>query len=230
MSYKRADAILTQNMFEYVTYVVREEEAEAYRKAGVENVLAIPSGAVNDFMSTLYWIINNTPEEVICIADDDIGHFIYRMDDTTYLEFRDGTPDKEKITSEVERIGQLIKDLGIGLAFDQPSIAPYGYDREFQFKGMPGHIRWINKSAFKAKYDATDPATSDVDMMMQELLHNRIILQPKYLCVRAGMDTNEGAIEDRQEHLDMVEAMKNKWGRYYDYNHKKNYARINVTR
>lgn len=230
MSYKRSQAIMSQDMFEYCTYVVREEEAELYRQAGVENILAIPKDTVYDFMSTLYWIIDNTPEDVIFIADDDIKKFVYRMDDTSPIEIEDGVPDKEKITSEVERIAQLIFDLGIGFAFDQPNLAPYNYDREFQFKGMPGHMRWINKKKFKAVYDPEDGASSDVDIMMQELLSNRVCLQPKYLCVDALMDINEGIIENRQEHIDMVESMKNKWGKYYEYDYKKNTARIAVDR
>lgn len=230
MSYMRPNEILSWHLFEYCTYVVRAEEEEAYRKAGITSLLVIPDGAVHDFMSTLYWIIDNTPEDVIFVADDDILKFVYRMDDTRYLELPDESPDKEKITSEVERIGQLIYDLDIGMAFDQPTMAPYAYDREFQMKGMPGHIRWINKKALKATYDAEDPATSDVDMMMQELLHNRICLQPKYLCVKAYMDTNEGYTEQRSVHMELVESMKNKWGKYYGYNHKRNFATINVQR
>ncbi|MBO6267611.1 MAG: hypothetical protein J6N19_00535 [Clostridium sp.] len=230
MSYKRANRIMTKNFFEYCTYVVREEEAEAYREAGVEDLLVIPKGAVYSFMSTLYWIIQNTPEDLIYIADDDIIRFMYRMDDKRYLELEKGVPDKEMITSEIERIGQLILDLDIGLAFDNAQPATYVYHSEFEFKGMPGHMRWINKNALKAKYDRKDPATSDVDMMMQELLNNRIILQPRYLCVDAFMDTNEGEQKTRQRHLNVVEAMKQKWGRYFGYNYKKNTARINVKR
>ena len=229
MSYRRPDRILTKHLFEYCTYVVREEEAELYRKAGIDDMMAIPTGEVVGFMSTLYWIIDHAKEDVIFVADDDIEKFVYRMDDTTYLE-KDGLPDKEKITSEVERIAQLIYDLGIGLAFDQPTIAPYAYDAEFHFVGMPGHIRWINRKALKATLDRTDPAVSDVDMMMQELLKNRIILQPRYLCVKAGMDVNKGAERTRKEHLLLVEAMQNKWGRYYGYNHKRNIAVLNVKR
>lgn len=120
--------------------------------------------------------------------------------------------------------------MNIGFAFDQPTLALYAYDKEFQFKGMPGHIRWINKSALKAKYDKNDPATSDIDMMMQELLYNRVVLQPKYLCVKAFMDTNDGYNSDRQAHYDMVESMKNKWGKYYDYDFKRNIARLLVDR
>ncbi|WP_304965614.1 hypothetical protein [uncultured Oscillibacter sp.] len=230
MSYKRSNAIMTKHLFEYCTYVVREEEAELYRAAGVDDILAIPKGEVWNFMSTLYWIINNTPEDVIFIADDDIEKFVYRMDDTTYLELPDGSPDVEKITSEVERIAQLLFDLDLGLAFDQPTLAPYAYDREFQFKGMPGHIRWVNKKKLRATYTRGELTPSDVDMALQELMYNRIILQPKYLCVKAFMDKNDGAKNDRRAFLEFTEAMRNKWGKYYAYNKKRNIGAIRVKR
>ena len=230
MSYRRPKEIKTKHLLEYCTYVVREEEAEAYKASGIDDMLVIPDGAVKSFMSTLYWIIDNAPEDVMFIADDDIERFVYRMNDTANIEDEDGNPDKERATAEIERIAQLMVDLNVGYAFDQPTLAPYAYDCEFKFVGMPGHIRWINKLALKAKYDPKDPAASDVDMMMQELLKNRIILQPRYLCAKAGMDLNEGATRTRQGHLALVESMKNKWGVYYDYNLKRNVARINVKR
>ena len=104
------------------------------------------------------------------------------------------------------------------------------YTSEFAFKGMPGHIRWVNKSAFKARLNTEDPATSDIDMAMQELLMNRIILLPKYFLSSAYMDTNAGDTQNRSEHIEMTHAMMNKWGKYYDYNYRKNTARINVDR
>lgn len=95
---------------------------------------------------------------------------------------------------------------------------------------MPGHIRWINRKVLKAVYDKNDPAASDVDMMMQELLKNRIILQPKYLCVKAGMDLNEVGFRVRKKFMLGVDALKNKWGKYYDYNYKRNIAFIRLKR
>lgn len=62
-------------------------------------MLVIPTGTVETFMQTLYWIIANAKEDVIFIADDDIDSFVYRMNDTTELELRDSSPDKEKITA-----------------------------------------------------------------------------------------------------------------------------------
>jgi hypothetical protein len=221
---------MTNKLFEYCTYVVREEEVELYKAAGIENILAIPKGSVCDFMSTFYWIINNTPEEVICIVDDDVKCMCYRNDKRYPIYDENGNPDRETATMECERIGQLLSDLNLGLAFDNPNFASYIYDREFGFKGMPGHIRWVNKSAFKARYNPDDPATSDIDMAMQELLLNRIILLPKYYCTTALMDTNAGAAEARKEHTDMTIAMHNKWGDYYVYNYRKNIANINVPR
>ena len=95
---------------------------------------------------------------------------------------------------------------------------------------MLGHMRWINRKALKAVYDKYEWAASDIDMAMQELLKNRIILQPKYLCVKTGMDLNAGSVRTRKAHLLFVDAMKNKWGKYYDYNYKRNIALIRVKR
>lgn len=231
MSYMRPNRIMTQDHFEYCTYVVREEEAELYRKGGVKNILAIPSGKVHDFMSTFYWIIENTPEDVICIVDDDAKHMLYRMDYKAPIAKADLTPDTEKATAECERIAQMLYDLDLGLAFDNPQPAPYVYHSEFVFKGMPGHIRWVNKRCFKAKYNKDDPATSDIDMAMQELLLNRIILLPLYYCTETmPMDTDIGYSSGREHHNSVQYAMMNKWKQYYSYDFKKNTAKINVVR
>ena len=230
MSIDRWNAIMTKNLFEYCVYVVREEQAAKYREAGIDDMLVIPKGAVHDFMSTFYWIIANTPEKVICIVDDDVKVMCYRNDKRYPITDKDGNPDRETATMECERIGQILYDLNLGLAFDNPNYASYIYDREFGFKGMPGHIRWVNKAAFKAKLDENDPAKSDIDMAMQELLLNRVILLPKYYCTTALMDTNAGAAEARKAHIDMTIAMHNKWGQYYEYDYRKNIARIGVKR
>jgi hypothetical protein len=137
MSYRRPNKILTKHQFEYCTYVVRQEEEAAYRAAGVDDLLVIPDGAVRSFMSTLYWIIHNTPEDVIFIADDDIEKFVYRMSDTTYLELPDKRPDTERVTAEIERIAQLIYDLGIGYAFDQPRWLPMRMTASLSSSGCP---------------------------------------------------------------------------------------------
>ncbi len=238
MSYQRPDRILTKHTLEYCTYVVRESEAEAYLASGVDDLLVIPTDAtistgtkVWSFMTTLYWIIENTPEDVIFVADDDIAKFVYRLNDSTPITEEYYDAPLEVATAEIERIAQLLVDLNIGFACDNPQPALYVYDKEFSFKGMPGGIRWINKAAFKAKFDPLDWATSDVDMMMQELLMNRIILLPKYFHSDSIKDKNAGGTTvDSATNRKFRLAMKNKWGRYYDFDYKRNIARINVKR
>ena len=70
----------------------------------------------------------------------------------------------------------------------------------------------MNKAAFKAKYNPEDPATSDIDMAMQELLLNRGNLTAGILLHQATMDTNDGYAEPRSVHESIQYAMMNKWG------------------
>lgn len=233
MSYQRSDRIVTQNVLEYCTYVVREKEAELYRKAGVRSLNVIPADCpCYNFMDTLWWIIWNTPEDVIFIADDDITRFIYRMDDWLPIDKNNFEDPVATATEEIERIGQILYDLDLGLAYDGPQKTLFAYDKEWNFKGMPGHCRWINKKCLKAMYDYKDPASSDIDMAMQEMLYNRITLQPKYFLSDAGqMETNAGGVtQSRSETLAYRLAMENKWGKYYEFDVRKNQAKINVKR
>ena len=233
MSYQRYNRVVTQDLFEYCTYVVRECEAELYKEAGVKNLLVIPADCPCwSFMDTLYWTIWNTPEDVIFISDDDITRFIYRMDDWQPISKTTCANPIETATAEIERIGQILYDLDLGLAYDGPQKTLFAYDREWNFKGMPGHCRWVNKKALKAKYDYKDDATSDVDMALQEMLYNRITLQPKYFLSDAGqMETNKGGSTlTRQQTINYRLALENKWGKYYEFDIKKNQAKINIKR
>ena len=226
-SYKRSDRILTQNIFESCTYVVRKSEEEAYKKAGVKNIWAVEDQYIDDGDKVIYYIVENAPEDIIVCADDDIGDMKYLIEESYSLN-----KDKEKITDEFYRIGQLIYDLNIGLATIQPTCIPYNYDREFAFKGIPGAVKWFNKNVFKAKLDRTVSENFDIDMIMQELLLNRIILLPKYFHDDGVMDVNAGgnSSRKRQDQIDSITNMKAKWGKYFDYDLDKNKPKINVVR
>lgn len=238
MSYQRADKIKTWHVLNDCTYVVRASEEQEYRRAGVDKLLVIPEGGtlkcgdeVCSFMTTFWWIIENTPEDVICILDDDISTFKYRLNDAVDI-IKDLKNGKDIIEDEIVRIAQLVVDLGLGIGCDQADERLYNYTQEFQVKGMAGAMRIINKPCLKAKYNRQDPATSDIDMIYQELLANRIILQPRYFHASTPMvGTNKGGIgKDSVMIRNFVLAMKNKWGRYYDYNFKKGQAKININR
>ena len=238
MSYRRYDNILTQSLLEYCTYVVREEEADKYKAAGVKSILVIPKDArlkcgtkIWSFMTTLYWIIENTPESVIAVVDDDIEYFSYLLTESVNItaEYKNSV---EVATSEIERIAQLIVDLQLGFAATVPSAIPYKYDKEFHLKGTPGTLRWINKPCLKAVFDPKDFATSDIDMAMQEVMKNRIILMPMYFTEKSSsMGKNKGGTTVQSNIMTQYRlALKNKWGKYYQWNERKNQSYISIKR
>lgn len=228
-SYHRSNAIKTYHLFEKCIYVVRKSEEKAYLDAGIkkEDLWAIDDELINAGDIVVWYIIEHAPEDVFCICDDDLDDFKYLLDYSW-----DVGKDKELITSEVERIMQLIYDLDIGLGFLGPTCIPYNYDREFAFKGIPGAVKFVNKKVFKAKYDKDVSENFDIDMILQELMKNRVCLMPKYFYDKSKMDVNAGGNSERRrkDQEDSVTNMKIKWGKYFDYDFKKNKPIIKVNR
>lgn len=228
-SYKRSDRILTYNLFEKCTYMVRKSEEQLYLDAGIkkEDLWSVEDSLIDDGCKAYFYIIQNAPDDIIVIADDDIEDFRYML-----TEVQDINKDKEVITSEIERIAQIVLDLNIGHAFLSPNAIPYMYDKEFAWKGIPGAVKWYNKSVFKGKLDENVLENFDVDIVLQELLHNRICLMPKYLYDKGIIDKNAGGNSSRrrQDQLDSITNMKAKWGKYFNYNLEKNKPNVDVTR
>ena len=149
-SYKRAKTCNAHKFLEYGTYIVRESEYEEYVEALKEyadhiKVQAVEDSQICGLTEVNQWLADNAPEDVIAILDDDIHHFYYRMFDTSSID------NPEIVTSELERVGQLMSDLGIGFGATDATIRPWNYDCEFSFKGCAGAVRWINRRTFKAK-------------------------------------------------------------------------------
>ncbi len=228
-SYKRSHRILTYNLFEKCTYLVRKSQAEDYLNAGIakDDLWAVDDELIDDGCKAYMYIVNNAPEDIVVVADDDIEDFRYMLSEVVPIE-----GNKEIITSEIERIGQIMYDLKIGLGFIPPNAIPYEYDREFAFKGIPGAVKWFNKRVFKAKYDDKVSENFDIDIILQELLINRICLMPKYFYDKGKIDVTEGGNSERKrkDQLASITNMKAKWGKYFDFNEKKNKPIINVAR
>lgn len=226
-SYHRADNILTNNLLEDCTYVVRKSEEQDYFNAGIKKIWAVDDELINSDIKSFQYIVENAKEDVFCILDDDIEDFMYRLDTNTPIE-----KNKEIITSEIERIAQMLIDLNLGLATTDATGVPYGYDGEFAFKGTTGAIKWINKSVYKAKIDEKVKYNYDLDIILQELLFNRIILKPRYLIANAQIDKNAGGDSSkiRKNMLESINNMKQKWGKYFEYDLRKNVPKMNVKR
>lgn len=225
-SYGRADTTSTFKFLDRCTYVVRKSEEEKYRARGIKDIWAIPDNEIDNLCKVSNYIIDHAPENIIFTIDDDVTGFIYRLDENKEIV------DKETINAEIERIAQIVLDLDIGFCAEDAQITPWNYTQEFTFKGTTGAMRWFNKYKYKSKFNEEVYHNCDLDVMLHELLVNRIILRPMYFCVKAGTDTNKGgnSSKTRKEQEDCATEMKIKWGKYFDYNFKTNKPKINVSR
>ncbi len=227
-SYKRSHDIKTYHVLNDCTYVVRESEADAYRDAGVDKILAAPDSEIDSLPKVRQWIIDNTPEDVVVQIDDDITGFSYvNKNNLVRIE------DMDIVDAEFERIGQIISDLRIGFASIRMQENVIKYNEEFRFQSTIGLICWFNKAGLKSRYDTNIRFKADIDFQLQELLYNRIIIVPEYFRARAIYDKNEGgnSVDKNTKTLNAtVEYMKTKWGRYYEHNFKTNQSKAKVRR
>lgn len=225
-SYGRAATTKTFQLLEYCTYVVRKSEEEAYKERGIKNIWAVNDCEIDNLCKVSNYIVDNAPEDIIFTIDDDVDHFIYRMDNNEVVS------DMDIVMAEIERIAQLMLDLEIGFGAEDAAATPWNYCSEFAFKGTTGAMRWYNKKVYKSRFREEVYHNCDLDVMLHELLVNRITLKPMYLCVIAGTDINSGgnSSKTRKEQVDCVYEMKRRWGKYFDYNFENNKPRINVTR
>ena len=99
-----------------------------------------------------------------------------------------------------------------------------------KFTKLKKATQWLNLN--KSRYDEEVYHNCDLDVMLHELLVNRIILRPLYFCVIAGTDTNGGgnSSKTRKDQIECAYAMKKRWGKYFDYNFKNNKPSIRVNR
>ena len=225
-SYKRADTTTTYMHIPQAVYVVRKSEESAYRDKGIESVLSVEDSLIDNVVKVNQRLIDNAEEDIICVLDDDIRTFVYRVDTTTEIT------DHDIIISELERIAQLMLDLDIGYGAVDATAIPYNYTQEFDWKGSSGSTRWINRKVFKAKLDESVIYNFDIDIILQELLTNRITLKPKYFVSQGRADVNKGGNSEkkRADQIACITLMKKKWGKHFEYNLKHNKPFIHVKR
>lgn len=224
-SYHRWNTTTVWKQLEYCTYVVRKSEEEAYREAGIQSILAVEDDQICSFVKVHNWLIDNAPEDIICVLDDDIETFYYRLSRKEKLK------NPMTITREMERFGQMIADLDIGLMGSPITAVPY-YHMEFKFSGTIGPIRIYNRAKLKSRYIEM-PFFTDTDFVLQELLNNRIILHPEYFVSDAHLEVNKGGMNMARHKRNQNESyrkLREKWGKYVVYNPKNNVTKIVVSR
>lgn len=212
-SYNRWDTITTGKIVEYCTYVVRKSQADKYKEAGVENVWGIEDELINSGEKVLNYLIENAPEDVICVLDDDLYYFRYRLDEYEKIT------DPVVATREIERLAQLVVDLDIGYGNVAGHSRLQYYDKPIKWVGVNGGVKIFNRKKVKGRFDSTYRFLSDDDFQFQELLYNRIVLLSMYFLNVSTIDVNGGGNNNDKtgkEFMSNHERLKEKWGKYYD--------------
>ena len=127
----------------------------------------------------------------------------------------------------------MLYDLNLGYLACPIDVNIKYYDRPFKFTGITGALKIYNRKKFKAVDKGNLLYIADLDIELQELLHNRIILIPEYFCLKAKVDTNAGGNSEfkASSQIDAEnEILKNKWGKYYVKAGTGKAGRINVPR
>lgn len=227
-SYKRSADTTTWKIVPGCRYVVRKSEEKLYRAAGVQNVIGVKDELICSFSKVNNWVIENAEETLICIMDDDIESFHYRIGYT--LERID---DIGIVLDEICRMLQTMYDLRIGYGGITQTISPYNYNKEIALCGMTGQMRFVNRDVVKARFPEIK-FFPDIDFALTELMYNRIIFRPNYFCVRAGLETNGGGNNttrtSKQRYETYEKIMRPKWGKYFFYNKKNNTPYVTVPR
>ena len=229
-SYMRADTAITHKCLEYCTYVVRESEEEAYRETlgtfAEVSVLGVEDGEICSFAKVHNWLIENAPEDVICVLDDDIKHFAYIGEGNKKIT------DTSLVMCELERVAQIMLDLELAYMASVPSCTPYTYASEFRFVGTPGPFRWYYRKLVKGRYGDLR-FFCDVDFVLQELLFNRTAMRPCYFGAKYSIDTlkggNSGFLSQKKQ-MEDYGKLKKKWGKYAGFVLTYNRTRIMVER
>lgn len=225
-SYKRPRNTTTKDLIPFTTYVVRASEEAEYRKAGIERIIAVEDSLIDCNTKARQWIIDNTPEPIIVMTDDDELKCVYRI-----LNVVDMSQDE--MFDEIYRLAQIMYDLGIGYGGFAQNLGPFNYHDEFQFNKIIGAFFIVNKEVYKAEMDLEANWNEDTDRTLQELLLNRIVLQMNYVCHVHLMDTNTGGDsfqKDTRKLAKVHEYMKRKWGKHYNWIPETNTIRLKVKR
>lgn len=210
ISYGRSDEIKTYKKVPASTYVVRKSQEKDYKKAGIKNIWAIQDDLIDSWVKVMNYILDNAPETMIVIMDDDLDEFHYVCQQNWEIH------DTDIIEDELVRIAQIIYDMEIGHGMLCFRANPRNYAEEFLWHGIGGGTYWFNREKCTSRFCPEAYAVADAEFQLQELLTNRIILFPKYLVASTSYNSGTNSQARTMDKVkDSIEWVAQKWGKYF---------------
>ena len=218
----RAGAVTTSDLFYDGDYklVVRESEKEEYSKY---DLVVFPDEDINSLSKVRQKIIDTSKKKLVLQCDDDLSVIAYKNKEN-YLEMT-----KDQVVQEIVRMFTIVTDLRLGYWTVTPNADVRKYRAPITFKGIAGGIVGFNKEYLKSRYDERLFTRTDLDMLMQETRNNRIALIADYIMIKQKRDKNTGGNNSKKTSRKIGladEIMKQKWGKYYEYDREKNIPKI----
>lgn len=208
-SYKRAEICKTHKYLPQVTYVVRESEAEDYKKVH-DNLWIVPDSAQGNIARIRNYILDNAPEDNIILMDDDIKYF-GRFNGNKHKKL-----DSGEVTDMIMEGIQLADDLDIKL-WGLNLLQDKGAYREYTPFGTCQMVLgpFCGHRNNDIRYDERIYLKEDYDMSLQVLNKYRKTLRMNmyhYVCDQATLKGGCAESRNVQREMEHIEMLQKKWG------------------
>lgn len=215
MSWGRADTIITQKIFPKADIVVPESQVKKYKdNLPNHNIVACPDKTIG-ISKVRNWIINNYPEKVICMADDDLKGLV-NLTRKNPVFITDG----EQIEWILESCIACADDIGTKIfGFNhQWDIRKYRSNDPFRFNSWTGcFLGVIGKDLV---FDENNNTRVDIDAFLQTLMRQRVTwVDKRYSFYGERFKNKGGSSELRTSNSEELELkyLKEKWGKHIKY-------------
>jgi hypothetical protein len=208
-SYKRANLCTTHKYLKEVIYVVRESEADDYKKVH-DKLWIVPDSAQGNVSKIRNYILDHSDTDIFVTMDDDIKYF------GRWNGNKSKKLSEQEVYNMIQEGNQLAEDLDVRL-WGLNLMADKGAFREY----TPFGTTQVILGPFQGhrnndlRYDQKIFLKEDYDMSIQMLLEDRKTLRMNmyhYVCdqnkMRGGCAESRN-IEVEKHHLDMLQK---KWG------------------
>ncbi len=212
-SYKRPEKSITQINYPSVKLVVRESEAEEYKKNG-NDIIVCPDSAQGNISRVRNWILDNLLDDVDCliILDDDCKE-ISRWQDQTNTKL-----EEEELIRFCQQTSLVCKELGFKL-WGLNTVTDKGAYREYtpfsfiQFIGCPFHA---HIKGTELRYDEDLQLKEDYDFTLQNIKKYKGCLRVNYANYNVKQSEQEGGcanIRSLKKEKQQFFALQKKWGK-----------------
>ena len=215
-SYRRDQIAITHKLFDHPLfndrffYVVREEQAEQYRKSIPAPLIKIPQGSVKDIATTRNWILENKQTQYVIMIDDDM----VAMQWCLKRHFKRLGP--EDLFNLFEMAFQMAEDCHSGIwgvqMLDDPKAYRIYSPVSFSLPILGPFLGILDTSL---RYDTSFHLKEDYDFFLQQIKKHRLALRLNYISYIVDHGDKKGGCQSYRTHSQekaQNRLLQQKWG------------------